>query len=109
MAEYRSGNYAAAVQALRAAAAGWTEKLPSDGHVGVLPGDEPVPRREEDEAWKVAIAAAAQMKPLPADEHNPLSRDASHDHLILWLAYKEAKAMIGFEAGTSPTAKTDKN
>ena len=37
------------------------------------------------------------MKPLPKDEKNPLASDADHDDLILWLAYKEAKAIIQFD------------
>jgi hypothetical protein len=51
-----------------------------------------------DEARVLAIAAAARMKPLPADEQNPLAGDATYGDLILWLAYKEAKAMIQFDA-----------
>ncbi len=47
------------------------------------------------EARKVATEAAARMKPLPADEKNPLGGNGDHDDIILWLAYKEAKAMIG--------------
>ena len=35
---------------------------------------------------------------LPKDENNPLAGDADHDDLILWLAYKEAKALIKFDA-----------
>jgi hypothetical protein len=38
------------------------------------------------------------MKPLPKDEQNPLANNANHDDLILWLAYKEAKAMLKFDA-----------
>ncbi len=38
------------------------------------------------------------MKPLAADEQNPLAGSADHNDLILWLAYKEAKAMIRFNA-----------
>ena len=55
-----------------------------------------------DEARKLAIAAAAKMKPLPKDEKNPLAGNANHDDLILWLAYKEAKAMIQFDAAPPP-------
>jgi hypothetical protein len=44
------------------------------------------------------------MKPLPTDEQNPLAGDYSADNLILWLAYKEAKAMIEFDA--APAAPT---
>jgi hypothetical protein len=38
------------------------------------------------------------MKPLPRDEKSPLADKAGHDDLILWLAYKEAKELIGFDA-----------
>ena len=60
-----------------------------------------------DEARKLATAAAAKMKPLPADEQNPLAGGADHDDLILWLAYKEAKAMIKFDAAPAAPAPPD--
>ncbi len=60
---------------------------------------------EKDEARKLAIAGTATMKPPPKDENNPLADDAYYDDLILWLAYKEAKAMIGFDA--APPAKAE--
>ena len=53
---------------------------------------------KNDEARKLALAAAAKMKPLLKDEQNPLANIAIPDDLILWLAYKEAKAMLKFEA-----------
>ena len=31
---------------------------------------------------------------LPTDEKNPRADKANHDDLILWLAYKEAKALL---------------
>jgi hypothetical protein len=37
------------------------------------------------------------MKPLPADEKNPLSENDSTDDSILWLACKEAKALLKFD------------
>jgi hypothetical protein len=46
----------------------------------------------------LATAAAARMKPLPKDEKNPLAGNAIADDLILWMAYKEAKALIKFES-----------
>jgi hypothetical protein len=58
-----------------------------------------------NEARKLATEAAAQMKPLPKDEQNPLAGGATDDDLILWLAYKEAKALIGFNAAPQPEAK----
>jgi hypothetical protein len=58
---------------------------------------------KKDEARKLAIAATAKMKPLPKDEQNPFANGAYYDDLILWLAYKEAKSMIQFDA--APPAK----
>jgi len=49
----------------------------------------------KDEAVDVAAKAGAKMKPLPV-QGNPMSGDSNPDVIILWLAYKEAKAMIGF-------------
>jgi tetratricopeptide (TPR) repeat protein/tRNA A-37 threonylcarbamoyl transferase component Bud32 len=103
MAEYRSGNLAAADQALRAA----VEAGPSNPFVTVT---APFYRAmslfrqgKPDEARQLAIAATARMKPLPADERNPLAGNASHDDLVLWLAHKEAQAMIQFDApATAP-------
>ena len=62
---------------------------------------------KKDEARKLATEAAAKMKPLPADEQNPLAGGADHDDLILWLAYKEAKALIGFDAPPAAAGKPD--
>jgi hypothetical protein len=59
------------------------------------------------EARQLATAAAATMKPLPKDEKDPLADKAKHDDLILWLAYKEAKELIGFDA--TPAAASRKN
>ena len=61
-----------------------------------------------EEARELALAAAAKMKPLPKDEQNPLANQATHDDLILWLAYKEAKAMITFDEAPPPKAESDK-
>jgi eukaryotic-like serine/threonine-protein kinase len=62
----------------------------------------------ETEARKVATEAVAQMKPLPADEKNPLDGDGDTNDLILWLAYKEAKAMITFDGAPPPKGQKDK-
>jgi hypothetical protein len=49
------------------------------------------------------------MKPLPADEQNPLAGNANReDLLILWLAYREAKSLIEFDAAPPPRAAKDK-
>ena len=57
---------------------------------------------KENEARKLATEAAAKMKPLPKDDKNPLADGATADDLTLWLAYKEAKALIGFDAAPAP-------
>jgi hypothetical protein len=66
-----------------------------------------------DEARKLAIAAARKMSPLPSDLQNPLANvtsseggGAPHDYLILWLAYKEANAMIQFDAPPAVPVQT---
>jgi serine/threonine-protein kinase len=108
MAEYRRGNYAAALEALLAA-----EKAgPTNRYVmGTSPfycAMSLFRQGNEEEARKLATAAAAKMKPLPRDENNPLAGDADHDDLILWLAYKEARAMIKFEPVPPPMPDNDK-
>ncbi|MCA1693700.1 MAG: hypothetical protein LC749_02660, partial [Actinobacteria bacterium] len=64
-------------------------------------------RGRVDAARKLATEAAAEMRPLPADERKPLSGDSTHDHLIIWLAYKEAKALIGLHPPPAIPAKPD--
>jgi tetratricopeptide (TPR) repeat protein len=98
MAEYGNGNYPAADKALLAAA----EAGPNDSHVmGIAAFYRAMSLHQQgkkDEARKLAIAATPKIPPLPKDENNPLAGDAHQDDLILWLAYKEAKAMIRFDA-----------
>ena len=98
MAEYRSGNHAAAIEALLAAAKAGSNNPIVTGISAFYRAMSLSRQGKSDEARKLAIAAAAQMKPLPKDEQNPPAGDAYWDDLILWLAYKEAKAMIHFDA-----------
>jgi hypothetical protein len=98
MAEYRGGHFAEADTVLAAAI--------TEGEGGPhIPGTGAFYRAmslfrqgKRDEARQLASAAAATMKPLPKDEKDPLADKATHDYLILWLAYKEAKELIGFDA-----------
>jgi hypothetical protein len=55
-------------------------------------------RKPTDEARKLAVEAAARMKSLPRDDKNPLTGAAGAEDLVVWLAYKAAKALIGFDA-----------
>jgi tetratricopeptide (TPR) repeat protein len=96
MAEYRSGNDAAAEKALLAA----EKALPVNP---LVTGTSPFYRAlilfrqgKVEEARKLATATAAKMKPLPQDENNPWT--SADVYLIVWLAYKEAKAVIQLDA-----------
>ena len=97
MAEYRIGHFAAADEALVAA----DKAGPNNPHVtGISAFYRALSlfrQGKEEEARQLALAAAAKMKPLPKDEQNPLANKSTHDDLILWLAYKEAKALIHFD------------
>jgi hypothetical protein len=110
MAEYRSGNYAAADEALIAAA----RAVKEPAYVARVTGTSAFYRAmslfrqgKKDEPRQLAIDAAAKMKPLSKDEQNPLAGNANHDDLILWLAYKEAKALIQFDSGPPPKSEND--
>jgi tetratricopeptide (TPR) repeat protein len=108
MAEYRSGNYQAADKALRDAVEAGPNSAFVTGCSAFYRAMILFRQGKPDEARKLAIAAAAKMQPLPRDENNPLTGSAYHDDLILWLAYKEAKALIKFDAAASPKVEKDK-
>jgi hypothetical protein len=107
MAEYRSGHFAEADPALIAAADGARKhnQPPVAGTATFYRAMSLFRQGKENEARKLATEAAAQMKPLPKDEKNPLAGDASPDDLLLWLAYMEAKALIRFDAAPPPKKK----
>jgi tetratricopeptide (TPR) repeat protein len=107
MAEYRGGHFAAADATLLDAA----ERGKNTPHVA---GPSAFYRAlclcqqgKEAEARKLATEAAAKMKPLPTDENNPLIGDVILDDLILWLAYREAKAMIRFDDAPPAKGRSD--
>jgi serine/threonine-protein kinase len=97
MAEYRSGHFAEAAAALIAAPKGYADNPHVAGTSAFYRAMSLFRQGKEDEARTLATAAAAKMKPLPKDEKNPLADNANSDNLILWMAYKEAKALIKFE------------
>jgi WD40 repeat protein len=103
--EYRSGHDAAAAEALRSATAGPTNHFVA-GTAGFFRAMSVYRLGKPDEARKVAIEAVAEMKPLP----NPsLDIPYLRDDLVLWLAYKEAKAMIKFDEAPPPAAEGNQN
>ena len=110
MAEYRSGNDAAADLALLAAANAGPNNPHATGTSAFCRAMSLFRQGKKDEARKLAIAAAAKMKPLPRDENNPLANltapegGGTHEYLIMWLAYKEAKALIKFDSAHAAPA-----
>lgn len=99
MAEYRNGHYLEAEDALRAA----TQRAATDrsaagprilGISGFYRAMNLFQQRRTAEARALFTETKGQMKPFPADDQNPLANYASHDDLILWLACKEANALL---------------
>jgi hypothetical protein len=107
MAEYRSGHFAQADAALSAARKGVNDNPHVAGTSAFYRAMCLFRQGKEELARKLATAAAATIKPLPNDANSPLAGDASADDLILWLAYKEAKAMIHFDAAPAAPATSD--
>jgi WD40 repeat protein len=95
MAEYRCGHYAEADVALRAAAQLGQENYYVSGTTAFYRAMSLFKQGKEAEARKLASEAVRKMKPLPADEKNPLTGGDDFDDLILWMAFKEASALLG--------------
>ncbi len=95
MAEHRSTNDAAAQEALLAAVNADPSNPRVTGIAAFYRAMSLFRQGKHDEARKLALAAPAKMKLLPKDAWDPWADSAD---LILWLAYKEAKAMLKFEA-----------
>jgi WD40 repeat protein len=95
MAEYRCGHYAEADVALIAAAQAGAQNYHVSGTTAFYRAMSLFKQGKEAEARKLASEAIPKMKPLPADEKNPLTGDDNADDLILWTAFKEASALLG--------------
>jgi WD40 repeat protein len=104
MAEYRSGHDAAAEAALLAAAKLGQRNPHVSGTSAFYRAMSLFRQGKEAEARQVATDAVSRMKPLPADENHPLTGRASPDDLILWMAFKEARALLKLEAAPAPAA-----
>jgi serine/threonine protein kinase len=91
MAEFRLGNYRAADKALSAA-----ERM-APINSGFFRAMSLYRQGKAIEARRLFDTTAARMRSLPDDEQNPLASGASGDDMIVWLAYREAAAMLGIE------------
>jgi tetratricopeptide (TPR) repeat protein len=105
MAEYRSGHDTAADKALLAAADSGRENDLISGTSAFYRAMSLFRQGKHVEARRIASEAAVRMRPLPGDEKNPLTGGAGADDLILWMAYKEAKALLRLDAAPASTAK----
>jgi WD40 repeat protein/tetratricopeptide (TPR) repeat protein len=105
MAEYRSGDYAAADAALLAAARLGENRTSVSGTTAFYRAMSAFRQGKEAEARQLATEAVAKMRRIPADDEHPLAGGADVDDLVLWLAYKEAKAMLKFDAAPPPEKK----
>jgi tetratricopeptide (TPR) repeat protein len=98
IAEYRSGHYPQADQALAAVAAAPSQDKDTSAKIRALAGFYRAMnlfrQGRETEAQALFSATEAAMKPLPADEQKPAVSESNQDNFILWLAYKEARALI---------------
>jgi serine/threonine protein kinase/tetratricopeptide (TPR) repeat protein len=106
MAEYRAGRLAEADQTL-------AEAIKAGARFKYVTGIASFYRAmalhqlgRTDEARKLSTTGTAAMKPMRVDESNPLSGGTIHDDLILLMAYKEAKGLIGFAAAPGDSAPT---
>lgn len=101
MAEYRSGNYLAADQVLRMA-----EQAPPSTYqantvkrtAGFYRAMIALRQGKVTEAQQFSDVAERGMKPVPPAEAYPFANGADHDDLILWLAFKETKALMEVSA-----------
>ncbi|HZL36173.1 MAG TPA: hypothetical protein VFC78_12725 [Tepidisphaeraceae bacterium] len=100
MANYRAGDYAAADKALGAAVrdAGQNEYIAVTAPL--YQAMSMFRQGKQAEARALFDQASKKMKPLPIDQ-NKLPRADLCDNLIMWMAYKEARTLLGLQAGTA--------
>jgi serine/threonine protein kinase len=108
MAEYRSDHFAEADAALRETENAAKNNPYLSGTSAFYRAMSLFRQGKKDEARQLATEAATKMKPLPKDEKDPLADNATDNDLILWMAYKEAKALIKYDAAPAPNTENDK-
>ncbi len=105
IAEYRNGHFAEA-DAILLARANTEKNAPNVVCTSAFYRAMSLFRQgQDDEARRLATEAASKMKPFPKDEKKPLADNANQDDLIVWLAYKEAKALIKYDAAPAPNTE----
>ena len=96
MVQYRMGDYADAENSLSVAAqnAGQYQDVPPTA--AFFRAMSLFQQGHKDEARQLFAQAEAQMTPYPQDPSKPViaGQAASHDVIVSWLAYREAKALL---------------
>src|SRR5262249_24566469 len=105
MAEYRSGHFAETDAALTAAMNDPVKNNAVSNTSAFYRAMGPFRQGKTDLARKLATEATAKMKPMPVADQTPFLGGATENDLIMWLAYKEAKAMIRFDATPAAPAQ----
>ena len=96
IAEYRAGHDEAAAETLRATI---EDGQPQISITSAFYLAMTLPRqRKGEETRQVLAEAISRMRPYPGDEANPLAGGDNHDDLILWMACKEATAVLKFHS-----------
>jgi len=98
MAEYRSGHFAAVDAALTAVTNDPGKNNTVSSTSAFYRAMGLFRQGKTDLARRLATEAAAKMWPLPVDAQKPLAGGGNENELIMCLAYKEAKAMLKFDA-----------
>ena len=108
MAEFRNGHFNAADEPLLSALKGGQD-VNAAGISAFYRAMSLFQLGRKDEARDVAARAVTRMKPLPEHERDIMAgTEAISDQLIQWLAYKEARAMMQFDASPPPKAGNEK-
>jgi WD40 repeat protein len=102
--EYRIGEYADAEETLTIAEHTAGDQHEIQGTARLFRAMSLFRQSRIEEARKLFSQEAAQMPPLPKDEGKPVldGRPVSHDVLIWWLAYKEAKSALNQPVSSNP-------
>ncbi len=94
MAEYRSGSYPAADEALTASELAGKDNRHVRDTARFFHAMSLFQQGKASEARRLLAKAAAETKPLPAAARQPFASGTTPDDLIVWLAYKEAKTLL---------------
>src|SRR5262249_8909002 len=105
IAEYRSGHFPEAEAVLGKAISGGSFSAHVANTSTFYKAMSLHRQGKNEEARTIALGTVAKMKPLPKDAEIPLAGSTSADDLIMWLAYKEANALIKFNANSTKDEK----